>query len=175
MLRTFSPINRLRELVEYLRAFQRQRDFEQRGEKLPANPTSFDRIRYCRSALAGGALPDAESLEFLLLAFDRYINSEGAFSLDESFKLISKPGVGNPSAIFSKVNQLNSALFEMAWKLAEDPQKIQEQAASEVSAKFSKEQKEALENRDLVREYRRHQFKRIENIIRNHHLSKPTG
>lgn len=171
MSESFSPLDRLRTLVAFVRRFQHQLEFNQRGPKLPQNPTPFDRIRHVHSALVVGALPDAETLEFLREALHKYIEMEDQRSLDEAFSLQSKSGVGNPSAIFSKRNLLNAVLFEMAWMIAEDKNITQEDAAESAIKKVVPEKhRKTFENKDLPGAYRKRDFKRVEEIIRLHHL-----
>lgn len=91
----YYPIDRLSVLVESVRGLPNQIRFERRGQN--RGHTSLDHINHCLQALLSGALPDAETLLFVATAFYRYVHSEGALSLDQAFRLRSKPKAGNPA------------------------------------------------------------------------------
>jgi hypothetical protein len=97
MSEPYSPLDRLSSLLQWVRGFPHQTQFEAFGSKLPDNPSPFNRIQYCSQALLSGALPDAETLEFVAIALNKYVSSAGALSLDEAFALKSKPKAGNPA------------------------------------------------------------------------------
>lgn len=147
---SFSVTDRLSPLLQWVRRFPQQNRFERIGAKLRDNPSPFHRIQYCSQAFLSGALPDAETLEFVAVAFDKYVNSDGTLSLDEAFKLKAKPKAGNPAKQFATQNKMNGFLLSMATALALRPKLSQEKAAGSALGTD-----ESIPVNTLVREYRR--------------------
>jgi len=146
---SFSPLDRLLPLLQWVRGFPQQNRFKRFGAKL-RDTSPFHRIRYCSQALLSGALPDAKTLEFVAIAFDRYVNSEGALSLDEAFRLSSKPKAGNPARQYARGNKVLGLLFDMAMMRAHKP-KMSLASAAEAA----RGDDESIPVETLEREYRR--------------------
>lgn len=156
----FSPLDRLSSLLQWVRAFPQQARFEATGAKL-GDPSPFQRIRYCSQALLAGALPDAETLQFVAIAFDKYVCSGGALSLDEAFALKSKPKAGNPARQFERNNRILNLLFNMAEIRAHNPKMTLASAAEKAL-----QGDESIPVETLEREYRRIGCKKWEDGMR---------
>ena len=146
---------RLESLVSSVRAFPPQEWFDRFGTKL--NGTSpLDRINYCSQALLSGALPDAATLEFVAVALDKYISSDGSLSLDESFGLKSKPKAGNPVRQAIRRNRISKYLFSMVDYCRYDPKVSIAKAAEGVLGN-----NESIPAETLEREYRRRGYDQL--------------
>jgi len=156
---SFAPIDRIKELLTFVQDFKWQKRFKKTGFKR-SNDTPFEQILSFRHAVLSGALPDAETLACIAFSFDRYISKHGELSLDEAFKLRSKPKAGNPSAQYSRGNEINSLLFNMACLRANDKSISIEKAAGMVAPD------EVVNTGNLERQYTEKQFSRIEEILR---------
>ncbi len=115
-----SPSDWLQELLEYIQNFKYQSRFLRVGMKPPSNMLPFEKIRYASQAFLAGALPSAETLEYIAVSFEKYISREGEISLDEAFELRSTPSQGNPSRKYAHDNFLNNVLFEMSYLRAQN-------------------------------------------------------
>jgi hypothetical protein len=146
---SFDPLDRLSVLVESVRGIPNQVRFERRGRKREGH-TSLDYIDHCSQALLTGALPDAETLHFVAIALYRYVHSEGTLSLDEAFKLKSKPKAGNPARQAAQYQKQTNLLGRMAMIRGTDPKVSLERAAEEAL-----EGDDSFQVETLVRAYRR--------------------
>ena len=108
----YYPLDRLSVLVESVRGLPNQMRFERRGHTPGKHP--LDKIDYCSQALLTGALPDAETLLFVAEAFYRYVHSDGTLSLDQAFRLKSKPKAGSPVRQRTREGKIIGLLFSMA-------------------------------------------------------------
>lgn len=142
-------------LVSIAREFPLQKRFEYYGSKLNGT-LPLDRIKYCSQALLNGALPDAATLQFIAMAFDKYISSGGSLSLDESFGLKSKPKAGNPVRQEARRNRIGQFLYWMAEYRRHDP-KISIARAAEVALRDD----ESIPAETLEREYKRRGYDRF--------------
>jgi hypothetical protein len=115
--------------------------------------TTLDYIDHCSQALLTGALPDAETLLFVATAFYRYAHSEGTLSLDQAFRLKSKPKAGNPARQAAQQRKMNNLLADMARMRGCDP-KLTLAKAAEIALRGD----ELMEVETLVREYRRRRY-----------------
>lgn len=161
MSESYSPLNRLSSLLQWARGFPHQTRFDARGSKLRKNPSPFDRIQYCSQALLSGALPDAETLQFVATALDKYVCAGGALSLDEAFALKSKPKAGNPARQYTHNNKLLGLLFDMASFRAHNP-KLTLAKAAEMAQRGD----ESIPVETLVREYSRRSNKKSAETMR---------
>ena len=161
---------RLAELIELNSKFPRQMRFERIGHKLTErheteqNLVPLDKIRHFTQALASGALPDASTLTYIVVGFERYVQGEGTLTLDEAFRLKSIPKAGNPARQYARQNHINSKLFDMAWMRAYDanlPIISIEAAAMAVC-----EDPDLKEIGTLVRQYKRGKWTKIEGLLR---------
>ncbi len=147
----YYPLDRISLLVERVRGLPNQIRFERRGQT--RGHTSLDHINHCSQALLSGALPDAETLLFVATAFYRYVHSEGALSLDQAFRLRSKPKAGNPARQAAQQRKINNILADMARMRGSDP-KLTLAKAAEIALGGD----ESMEVETLVREYRRRRY-----------------
>jgi len=154
---SFVVADRLAILLNSVRGCPQQVRFDRIGHKLSKNSTALDRIRHCSQAFLSGALPDVETLEFIAVAFDRYVNSDGTLSLDEAFKLKAKPKAGNPVRQYLRNNKMNGFLLSMATYLVHHPQSTQEIAAAWAISNDESIPESTFDRKvsGLVREYRR--------------------
>ena len=162
MGKALSVEEKLKALTARLNNFPSQVRFDTVGLKPSQDMEPFERILYASQALLSGALPNADTLAFIALALDKYITSEGELSLDEAFRLKSKPRAGNPSRQYTRQNEKNSKLFDMAWLRAADPRLTIEAAAAEVCA----HDPELNEVGDLKRSYSRGKWKAVEDALK---------
>lgn len=158
---SFRPRDRIQELLDYIQYFKYQDSFLRIGHHPHPNMTPFDKIYYGSQALMGGALPDAETLEYIALSLNKYIRKKGEISLDEAFGLKSKPKAGNPSRQFANEIDINNMLFDMACIRRDNPNISIEEAALQVCEKQNNHDKSAT----LCREYSRGKWKNIESLI----------
>jgi hypothetical protein len=100
--------------------------------------------------MLSGALPDAETLEFVAIAFNKYVNAEGKLSLDEAFGLKAKPKAGNPARQYAHKNKVTGLLIWMSMFRTHNP-KITLESAAEAALRGD----ESIKVETLVREYRR--------------------
>ena len=149
MSESFILLDRISALSGYVHGFSQQVRFESRGQKLD-DYTPFDHIRYCSQAFLSGALPDAKTLEFVAIALNKYVTSEGRISLDEAFGLKSKPKAGNPAKQAARRKKLFTLLGRMAMSRGLDPTITLEQAVEEAT-----EGDDSFQSETLIREYRR--------------------
>lgn len=68
---------------------------------------------FCLYSIAG-ALPPAESLHFVAMCIDQYIEAQGSLTLDEAFGLRSKQRSGNPSKRYANRQKDLWLLHEIA-------------------------------------------------------------
>jgi hypothetical protein len=154
MSQSYVLLDRISVLVQYLQGFPQQVRFERRGHKLD-ECTPFDHICYCSQAFLSGALPDAKTLEYVAIAFNKYVTRVGEISLDEAFGLKSKPKAGNPSRQAAQHLKMNNLLATMAQLRGGDPK-----LSLAKSAEMALCGDESIEAETLVREYRRRGYKR---------------
>ena len=169
MSNSYFPLDRLSALLQWVRGFPQQARFERFGAKLNKS-TPFHQIQYCSQAFLSGALPDAETLEFLAIALSKYVNAEGALSLDAAFGLKSKPKAGNPARQFAYNNKIGYLLFSMAMMRAHNP-KMTLASAGEAALNGD----ESIPVETLEREYRRRGCKRWAEGIQQDWEQSTTG
>ncbi|SLM46777.1 protein of unknown function [Nitrospira japonica] len=146
----------LEHLVQAVQGTSRQQWFNRFGTKL-CDGTPLDRIKFCFQALAFGALPDAETLEYVVASFSKYVNSDGTLSLDEAFGLKSKPKAGNPVRQAIRKNAINGLLFSMMCARYQNPRLSLEKAAEgAIKVHGSPNNKDITDT--LVREYVRRRY-----------------
>ncbi len=150
MSESYSPLDRLSSLLQWAHGFPHQTRFDARASKLRKNPSPFNRIQYCSQALLSGALPDAETLQFVAMAFNKYVCAAGALSLDEAFALKSKPKAGNPARQYTHNNKILGMLIDMASFRAHNPRLTLAKAAE-----WAQQGDESISVDTLVREYSR--------------------
>ena len=150
----YSPLDRLSALLQRVRGFPQQDRFEAIGAR-PTDLSPFQRIQYCSQALLQGALPDAETLEFVAVAFNKYVIQKDEeepekekLSLDKAFGLKSKAGVGNPAKQYAHDNKVMGLLFDMSVLRIENPDMSLEKAAEIVQRGD-----ESINVESLVRRY----------------------
>jgi hypothetical protein len=148
------PHKRLSLLVKSVGGLPNQIRFERRGHKLGGR-SSLDQIDHCAQALLAGALPDADTLLFVATAFYRYVHSDGKLSLDQAFKLKSKPRAGNPARQAAQRQKLLTLLGRMAMMRGCD-QKMSLEKAAEIALYGG----EMFKVETLVREYRNRGYKK---------------
>lgn len=165
MLDSYSPLDRLSALLQWVRGFPQQDRFETIGAK-PTDLSPFQRIQYCSQALLQGALPDAETLEFVAVAFNKYVIQKDEeepekekLSLDEAFGLKSKQRAGNPAAQYAHHNKLMGLLFDIAMLRTDNPN-----MTIELAAEHAQRGDESIPVETLAREYSRRNAKDWENI-----------
>jgi hypothetical protein len=158
---SYSSADRIQELLEYLKNFHRQNNFDHIGIKPALSMSPFEKIQYTRSALLTGALPNAETLEYIAISFDKYISQKGQISLDEAFGLKSKPKAGNPSRQYANKTTINNMLFDMACIRRDNPNITIENAALQICEVSNNHDKSST----LCREYSRGNWADIEALI----------
>jgi hypothetical protein len=144
----FEPLERLSILMESVRGLPNQMLFVRRGHIPGKKRSPLEKIDYCSQALLFGALPDVETLLFVAEAFYRYVHSDGTISLDEAFRLKSKPKVGNPVRQRDRERKIAGLLFSMALHRACNP-KVSIAKAAEAALGND----ESIEVETLKREY----------------------
>jgi len=168
MSETFYTLDRLTALLKNVRGFPQQDRFERFGATL-GKPSPFHRIQYCSQAFFAGALPDAETLEFVAIAFNKYVCAEGALTLDEAFGLKSKPKAGNPARQAAHNNKVGLLLFDMAMIRANTKMNL------EHAAEAALENEESILVETLVREYKRRGCKKWADGIKRAKFNKSPG
>ena len=153
MSQAYVLLDRISALLQYVRRFPQQVRFDRFGMKLD-KPTPFHQIEYCSQALLSGALPDAETLQFVAIALDKYVTSKGKLSLDEAFGLKSVPKAGNPSRQAAQYQQQTTLLGRMAMIRGGDPELSLEKAAE-----IALDGDESIKVETLVRAYSRRRCK----------------
>ncbi len=129
MTNSYRPIDRLKVLIEAAGTSPYQRAYERGGARLPKASSNFQRLCHLSQALLQGALPDANTLEFVAVAIAKYERAQGAMSLDEAFGLKAKRSAGNPSAQHARELRYNNLLFQMALYRASYPRTTLTKAA----------------------------------------------
>ena len=99
-----------------------QKRFDAIGHKLVPNPSPFNRIQHFSQAVLSGALPDVETLRFVVTSLFKYEQRAGSISLDEAFGLKSKPKAGNPARQYSQNNRLQDLLCRVAAIRVDNPE-----------------------------------------------------
>lgn len=145
----YYPLDRLSFLLQWVKGSPHQNRFDRLGPKLE-NRSPFHRISHCSQAILAGALPDAHTLEFVAMAFAKYVDAEGRLSLDEAFGLKAKPKAGNPARQYTRTNKILGLLYRMAMFRAHNP-KITLESAAEAALAGD----ESIKVETLEREYRR--------------------
>jgi len=141
-------------LLQRVRGFPQQDRFEAKGAK-PTDLSPIQRIQYCSQALLQGALPDVETLQFVAVAFDKYVRQEkDAESLDTAFDLKSKPRAGNPAAQYAHRNKLMGLIFDMAMLRTDNPT-----MTLAAAAEGAQRGDESIPVETLLREYSRRNAK----------------
>ena len=161
MSNSYSPKDRLQELLEYIQKFKYQDKFLRFGRKPSPDMSSFEKIQYASQAFLSGGLPNAETLEDIAISFDKYIRKKGEITLDEAFGLKSTPKAGKPSKQFAQKNMMNSMLFSMACIRRDNPSISVEKAALQVCDRENNYEKSST----LCREYSRGKWGDIEALI----------
>lgn len=154
MSKSYILLDRISALLQHVQGFSQQVRFERFGGKLDES-TPFHQIRYCSQAFLYGALPSAKTLEFVAIALNKYVTSEGRISLDEAFGLKSKPKAGNPARQAARHQKLLTLLGRMAMIRGLDPKVTLERAAEEAI-----EGEDSFQCETLVREYTRRGYKK---------------
>lgn len=160
MNESFDPLERIKILTAHVKQLKFQRHFDTVGHRAPKQSDSaYEHLCYARSAFLTGALPNAETLLFIALSIDRYIEGKGGVTLDEAFQLRSRPKAGNPSRQAATRNEKGSALLDMAFLRAENPRMSLAHAAAGALAKCQKDTN--LNAGTLEREYKRRRFDQV--------------
>lgn len=159
----YSPRDRLQDLLEYIQKFKHQDKFLSVGCKPSPNMSPFENIQYTSQAFLAGGLPNAETLEYIAISFDKYIRKKGEISLDEAFGLKSKSGVGNASALYDKENEVNGLLFKMAYQIAQS--KLNRKRLSRLSAANIVLSDEKYSPSTLEDYYKERKCQRIANML----------
>lgn len=158
----YSPKDRMHDLLSFLQEFPWQKRFKALGMKPIDNMSSFEKIMYAKQAFLQGALPELNTLLYIALSFEKYIQGKGDISLDEAFQLQPKPKAGNPSKQYASENHYNNLLFEMACLRADKKISI-EDAAFEVC---ERQEEDAVDMAStLCRKYSSGNWKNIESFI----------
>jgi hypothetical protein len=145
------------------------------GAKLPQDPQPLDRILHFRSAIFSGALPDAETLEFIALSFEKYESAQGALSMDAALGLKNKRSVGNPAAQLALSTRWSAFLITMALYRASNPRLTMAKAAEwaiEDCPEYVNDDDPAELVDTLVRYYRGRKCREWEAGIRAFHESE---
>ena len=133
MSKSYDPLEKLAALVAHAGALPQQKRFDLTGHKIRRNPEPFDHVEHCSQALLSGALPSPETLLFVAIGLDRYVEAKGDLTLDEAFELRSKRKIGNPSKQRATKNTRLSLLWDMAQQRADDPSLTLPEAAVKVA------------------------------------------
>jgi hypothetical protein len=160
---SFSPIDRLEELVSFVANSHQQKRFESVGHKLESsNPTPFERIEHFVQAMFSGALPDANTMFFVGYALEKYIQGAGGISLEDAFEMKPIQKSGSPAKQVFHHRMMANIMFEIACYRADHPEVSISIAAEEVSLKLDVKEPEA---ETLASYYTKGRWSRFEKLI----------
>lgn len=117
---------------------QWQNRFNSLGAKLAPDPRSIDHLEHFKSAVFAGAMPSPESLLFIALGIQTFVEAKGAKSLEESFAMPARKGVGNASRLLGRERERQVQLWGMAFLRAANPKLSVAEAARQVAGKDQK-------------------------------------
>lgn len=131
----FSPEDKINNLIGSVADFYQQKQFNMFGNKLPNNPSNFERIEHFTQAIIQGALPDAKTILYVALAFDKYINISSE-DMNKAFELTSIQKIGNPAKQAKRKRILTNIMFEIACLRTENKNLSIVNAAEKISTKL---------------------------------------
>jgi hypothetical protein len=158
-------LNILKRIVNIAEYIESHRDFYERGMPAPSGDSiePIDRIQHFRSAIFSGALPDADTLLFVAMGFNRYLTAASRkVDLDKAFKLRASPKASHPAVRLKAKSELGSVLSEMAYiRGTSDGRKLSLQASASKAIGSSTRSVSSV-----VNAYKRHDFRKLEAMIR---------